>query len=138
MFWQVDKNALPLSERKPWPEDPDGAIGMFKCWPYTIVDTKPKNKDEREDSAQWEVCPFLPPCMTMRFCLTPRARQVHPGMVIRASFWSDAARGGDPKKFREQLCPAGMDVIPAFSVLEVELMCKVCCLFLARVFGHAA
>lgn len=57
----MDKNALPLSERKPWPEDPDGAIGMFKCWPYTIVDTKPKNKDEREDSAQWEVCLFSKP-----------------------------------------------------------------------------
>lgn len=46
-------------------------------------------------------------------------------MVIRASFWSDAARGGDPKKFRESLCPAGLDVIPAFTLMEVELVCKV-------------
>lgn len=50
--------------------------------------------------------------------------QVHPGMVIRASFWSDAARGGDPKKFRKDLCPEGRDVIPAFSLVEVELTMK--------------
>ena len=46
-------------------------------------------------------------------------------MVVRASFWSDSARGGDPRKFREALCPAGHTRIPAFSLLEVELVCKV-------------
>ena len=46
-------------------------------------------------------------------------------MVVRASFWSDSARGGDPRKFRKELCPEGRTKIPAFSLLEVELVCKV-------------
>ena len=45
-------------------------------------------------------------------------------MKFRISFWADAARGGDPKKFREGLCPAGYDVIPAFSLLHMEMACK--------------
>ena len=61
----------------------------------------------------------------MTQCLTTKAVQVHPGMVIRASFWSDAARGGDPRKFRKELSPEGYTIIPAFSLLEVELVCKV-------------
>ncbi len=55
-------------------------------------------------------------------------------MVIRASFWSDSARGGDVRKFREALCPAGHTKIPAFSLLEVELVCKVGALFFTLEF----
>ena len=52
-------------------------------------------------------------------------------MILRASFWADASRGGpDIKKFREKLCPAGHDVIPPFSLLEVELVCRVRCCFI--------
>ena len=52
---QVDKNAQPLSQLKPWTSDNEGLLGVFDCWPYTIVDTKPKNKDERVEDACWQV-----------------------------------------------------------------------------------
>ena len=26
--------------------------------------------------------------------------EIHPGMVLRIMFWADAAKGGDPKKFK--------------------------------------
>ena len=53
------------------------------------------------------------------------AFQVYPGKQIRASFWRDSSRGGDVRKYRASLCPAGYEKIPAFSLLEVEIMCKV-------------
>lgn len=48
------------------------------------------------------------------------------GAVLRYSAWADASRGApDSKKYRESLNPEGRDVIPAFSLLEVEVMCRV-------------
>jgi hypothetical protein len=49
-------------------------------------------------------------------------------MVLRMMFWADAARGGKADKFREEMCPAGHDIIKAFTLLELELTCKVCIL----------
>ena len=46
-------------------------------------------------------------------------------MVMRASFWADSMRGTPvASKFRENLCPANLDVIPAFSLLEVDMACR--------------
>lgn len=54
---------------------------------------------------------------------------VFPGMTLRIMFWADSARGGDVKKFKPEMCPAGYNVIKAFTLLELELTCKVHPLF---------
>jgi hypothetical protein len=52
--------------------------------------------------------------------------QLVPGMVIRTMFWADSARGGKPTdKGKGVTCTAECDVIKAFSLIEVELVCKV-------------
>lgn len=103
------KTAKPLSEKSPWAEDPQGQLSMLTCWPYGIVEGAPKEKDERREDYKWKV---------------------YPGMVLRTMFWADAARGGDPKKFKDEMCPAGYDSIKAFSLIELELTCKVLLLLL--------
>ena len=129
------KTAKPLSEKSAWPEAA-GDLSMLTCWPYGIVEGSPKvhlvfpfplsdffvshmplpwhkqEKDERNEEYKWNV---------------------YPGMVLRMMFWADAARGGDPKKFKEEMCPAGYDEIKAFSLVEMELVCKVCA-FVSHVF----
>ncbi len=53
--------------------------------------------------------------------------QIHPGMVIRTMFWADSARGGKPSdKGKGIQCTADCNVIKAFTLMEVELVCKVC------------
>lgn len=53
--------------------------------------------------------------------------QIHPGMVIRTMFWADSARGGKPSdKGKGIQCTAECDVIKAFTLMEIELVCKVC------------
>ena len=47
-------------------------------------------------------------------------------MVLRITFWADSARGGDPKKFKAEMCPEGINEIKAFTLMELELTCKVC------------
>lgn len=63
-----------------------------------------QEKDERNEEYKWKV---------------------YPGMVLQTMFWADSARGGDPKKLKEEMCPAGYKEIKAFSVIEIELACKV-------------
>ncbi len=48
-------------------------------------------------------------------------------MVIRTMFWADSARGGKPSdKGKGIQCTAtDCDVIKAFTLMEVELVCKV-------------
>jgi hypothetical protein len=60
-------------------------------------------------------------------CADDRCLQIHPGMVIRTMFWADSARGGKPSdKGKGIQCTAtDCDVIKAFTLMEVELVCKV-------------
>jgi hypothetical protein len=51
--------------------------------------------------------------------------QVVPGMVMQVGFWADAARGGNPTKFRAGLCPEGHRFIRAFTPVEVTFSIKV-------------
>jgi hypothetical protein len=52
--------------------------------------------------------------------------QIHPGMVISTMFWADSARGGKPSdKGKGIQCTADCNVIKAFTLMEVELVCKV-------------
>ena len=101
---KAEAGAKPLSERCPWPEDREGKLGMLTCYPYSIVEGRPKEKDERNEEYKWSV---------------------YPGMVIRMMLWPDSARGGKADKFRAEMCPEGYDVIPPFTLLELELTCKV-------------
>lgn len=47
-------------------------------------------------------------------------------MVLRNSFWADISRGGNEsmKRMRDDLASTGYDSVPAFTLLEVELVCK--------------
>ncbi len=49
-------------------------------------------------------------------------------MPLRTMFWADSARGGklDRSDKGTSVCsaPEGVDVIKAFTLLEVELVCK--------------
>jgi hypothetical protein len=74
---------------------------------HVLIHVNEQEKDERNDEYKWNV---------------------YPGMVLRMMFWADAARGGKADKFREEMCPAGHDIIKAFTLLELELTCKVCIL----------
>ena len=53
-------------------------------------------------------------------------------MVIRTSLWAEPVRGAKPEEYKEKLVAAGYTVIPAFSLMEVEIACKV------RVHTHTA
>ena len=128
-------------------------LSMLTCWPYGILEGCPKDKDDRNEEFKWEVCRlcFLS-CMTMHSrqcpscfseglfsrlrmhfhtrgakCADDRCLQIHPGMVIRTMFWADSARGGKPSdKGKGIQCTAtDCDVIKAFTLMEVELVCKV-------------
>lgn len=46
-------------------------------------------------------------------------------MVIRTSLWAEPVRGAKPEEYKEKLVAAGYTVIPAFSLMEVEIACKV-------------
>lgn len=129
--YQQGPNPTPLSERKPWPEDPTGSTSMMICRPYGIVEGCPKDKAvPKEDGYGWEVHPggrglSRAERSAHRTRFSDVVVVVFPGMVLRASFWADAARGTPiASKFHERLCPPGMDVIPAFSLLEVEVVCR--------------
>lgn len=115
--YKMGSNPLPLSQKSPWPEDPEGTMSELDCWPYGIIEGCPKDKDDRNEEYKFKIVP---------------------GTILRYSAWSDAARGApDIKKHRQNLCPAGRDVIPAFTLLEVEIMCRVCFLFLLASVGWA-
>jgi hypothetical protein len=40
--YKSESTAKPLSERCLWPDDQDGKLGMLTCWPYSIVEGRPK------------------------------------------------------------------------------------------------
>ena len=46
-------------------------------------------------------------------------------MVLRMMFWAEPMRGGKVDKFKEDLIAAGYTSIKAFTLMEVELTCKV-------------
>jgi hypothetical protein len=46
-------------------------------------------------------------------------------MVLRMMFWAEPMRGGKVEKFKEDLIAAGHTSIKAFTLMEVELTCKV-------------
>lgn len=102
--YKLGDNPLPLSEKGTWSGDPSGKLSELTCYPFEIVPGRPKNKNKRNESCMWKVCP---------------------GMVLRNTFWSDVSRGSESmKKMRAELTAAGYDCIPAFSLLEVEMVCK--------------
>jgi hypothetical protein len=52
-------------------------------------------------------------------------------MVIRSMCWAEPMRGGKVEKYKEDLIAAGHTVIKAFTLLEIEIVCKVLALFLS-------
>ncbi len=64
-----------------------------------------QEKDERNEEYKWEV---------------------HPGMILRTMLWAEPMRGQKTDKFKEDLIAAGHAVIKAFTLMEIELTCKVC------------
>jgi len=50
-------NAKPLTEKSPWPEDPDNQLSQLTCYPYGIVEGCPQEKDERNEEYKWNVVP---------------------------------------------------------------------------------
>lgn len=46
-------------------------------------------------------------------------------MVLRTMMWAEPVRGAKPEKYKEDLIAAGHTVIKAFSLIEIEIACKV-------------
>ena len=46
-------------------------------------------------------------------------------MVLRTMMWAEPVRGAKPEKFKEDLLAAGHTVIKAFTLMEIEVACKV-------------
>jgi hypothetical protein len=99
---KVSANAKPLNTKCKM-ENSD--LFKMKCWPFGIVEGCPKDKDERVEDWSWEIVP---------------------GMALRITLWQEAARGGKTDKFKSSMNSDEYDVIPAFTVFEIELGCKVC------------
>jgi hypothetical protein len=95
----------------------DSDLCKMKCWPFGIVEGCPKDKDERVEDWTWDVVP---------------------GMAIRITLWQESARGGKADKFKSSMNSDDHTIIPAFTVFEIEMCCKVrihlCCKARSGVF----
>jgi hypothetical protein len=103
----VDKDAKPLSELVKTTAD-GIEFSTVTCYPWTIVPGYPKNKDERkeDDDLKWAI---------------------QPGTVFKFSIFRDGLRDSPSTgNLKSGLCPAGLDIIPAFTLLELDLSIKVC------------
>jgi hypothetical protein len=99
---KVSSDAKPLNTKFKMGGDVD--LSKMKCWPFGIVEGCPKDKDERVDDWSWDVVP---------------------GMALRVTIWQEAARGGKADKFKSSMNSDDYVVIPAFTVFEIEMTCKV-------------
>jgi hypothetical protein len=99
---KVSSSAKPLNARCKMGDDSE--LYKMKCWPFGIVEGCPKDKDERVDDWAWDVIP---------------------GMAVRVQLWQESARGGKPDKFKSSMNSDDHVVIPAFTVFEIEMSCKV-------------
>jgi hypothetical protein len=101
----VDKHAKPLAEMGKCSELGE-EFNSITCFPWTMVQGCPKDKDERKDEADiiWDITP---------------------GMVLHFTCWKDSMRGGpDVTKYKPAMCPAGISFIPAFTVVELTVAIK--------------
>lgn len=106
--YTTGENAKPLSVVCPC-ERLGGEAGGFsaiQCYPWTIVEGCPQDKDDRVEEAGWVL---------------------EPGMVFKFNIWGDSMRGSpevNSKASKISVTPENLDVIPAFSVLDVEISIK--------------
>lgn len=52
-------DAKPLTEKRPWSEDPEGQLNEVTCYPYTIAEgpSAAQKKGERVEDYKWSICP---------------------------------------------------------------------------------
>ena len=104
----VDEKAKPLSEEHDCPEI-GASMKKIKCYPWTIVDGAPKEKDDRKEDEHltWDIVP---------------------GMFLRFTIFKDSLKGSpDASKVKKGMIKdteEGKVRIPAFSVVELELSIK--------------
>lgn len=110
-----DPPALPLCERKTWSKDPRGKLHYFDCYTWEIIANHPRDKGDRVPLHKGSAAE--PGAVDYGW-------EIVPGMTLTVRLWSDTARGGDPKKFREGLSPEGCDVIPAGSLVWFRFVSK--------------
>lgn len=84
----------------------DTDLTVIRCHTFETIEGMPKEKGPRVELEEFKW-------------------RIVPGMSFRITMWADAARGGpDPSKFKAALCPAGHDMVQAFTPLELEIAIK--------------
>jgi hypothetical protein len=53
--YKIGTDPKSLSERSPWPKDPQGVLSMLTCYPYGIIEGSPEDKSRRNKAYEWEV-----------------------------------------------------------------------------------
>ena len=96
-------DAKQLTEKRPWSEDAE--LSEVDCYAFTAFEGRAtEKKGERRDDVRWKVSP---------------------GMALRASMWAEPVRNALPEKWKTELVASGCTMIKAFTLLEVEIACKV-------------